>query len=141
MAGSNIGGAGSNGSVHSSNGSGFEQVSLGGVGNPSGNYELYRATIVTYDPTNGTGGLLILYSQTLINKGIISANGTQTGTATISNTYSRIDAGGSSGGGSINIFYNNLENSGTIIANGGAKRCLTTCNGSGGNGTVSYTQI
>lgn len=140
-AGSNVGGAGSKGIVRSSNSSGYQQVSLGGVGNPSGSYERYRATLKTYSVTNGTGGLLILYTPKLINNGTITADGTQAGTASITSSNGRVDPGGSSGGGSVNIFYGIIETSGTITANGGARRCISSCNGAGGNGTVTKTQL
>ena len=140
-AGSSVGGAGSKGIVRSSNSSGYQQISLGGVGNPSGGYESYRASIRNYVQTHGTGGLLILYSANLTNNGTITADGTQAGTASRASGSGRVDPGGSSGGGSVNIFYGIIESEGTITANGGAKRCITSCNGAGGNGTVTKTQL
>lgn len=140
-AGSSTGGAGSKGIVRSSNSSGYQQISLGGVGNPSGGYESYRATIKNYVQTHGTGGLLILYTPNLINNGTITANGTQAGTAGRASGSGRVDPGGSSGGGSVNIFYGMIETEGTVTAEGGARRCITSCNGAGGNGTVTKTQL
>lgn len=74
----------------------------------------------------GTGGLLIIYSDILNNNGNINSNGVQA---------LKIDEpGGSSGGGTTNIFYkSSYENNGQIDAkrgettigrllNGGARR-------------------
>ena len=82
----------------------------GGAGNPGGN---------PYGPNankgeNGTGGLLVMYSKNITNKGTIEANGASGGSA--------LEPGGNSGGGSINIFYNeNYINDGEITANGKTK--------------------
>ena len=82
----------------------------GGAGNPGGN---------PYGPNankgeNGTGGLLVMYSKNITNKGTIEANGASGGSA--------LEPGGNSGGGSINIFYNeNYTNDGEITANGKTK--------------------
>lgn len=82
----------------------------GGAGNPGGN---------PYGPNankgeNGTGGLLVMYSKNITNKGTIDANGASGGSA--------LEPGGNSGGGSINIFYNeNYTNDGEITANGKTK--------------------
>ena len=62
---------------------------------------------------NGTGGLLIIHGNNIINNtsGNILSNG--------SKGYAAQAGGGSSGGGSINIFYRNeLTNNGTIQAVG-----------------------
>ncbi len=89
----------------------------GGAGNPGGSSVGGNAT----GGFNGTGGLLIIYSNKLINNGYVTAKGAAGGTGN--------NLGGSSGGGSINIFYRqDMNDSGTIIAHGG--------NGIlGGNGT------
>ena len=78
----------------------------GGAGNPGGTGARYGTAGET-----GTGGLLILFSKIYNNSGSILSNGSLGGTG---------DAGraGSSGGGSINIFYASKLNEGTIIANG-----------------------
>ena len=64
----------------------------GGVGNPGG----------INNSANGTGGLLTIYSKSYINNGTITATGTKNPNQTW--------AGGSSGGGSINIFTNQSSN-------------------------------
>lgn len=85
----------------------------GGTGNPGGNPS----------GTTGTGGLLILYANNLNNNAKITSKGTD------SNGY-----GGASGGGSVNIFYNELIKKGTIEATGGNGGE----GGSGGNGSVTF---
>lgn len=82
----------------------------GGAGNPGGKYSGRNAS----DGENGTGGLLIIASNNILNKGTIEANGASGGSA--------LEPGGNSGGGSINIFYNeNYINDGEITANGKTK--------------------
>ena len=82
----------------------------GGAGNPGGKYSGRNAS----DGENGTGGLLIIASNNILNKGTIEANGASGGSA--------LEPGGNSGGGSINIFYNeNHINDGEITANGKTK--------------------
>ena len=170
------GGSGSGGAFHNSSGSGssdggiggyarasyytnyFDVVTLGGTGNPTGSYAY---SIPTHDPSpngnqpgdyferKGTGGLLMIYSLSLDNKGTISSNGISSSTATSFNKgnpywyYDQICLGGASGGGSINIFYSSLLNKGTITANGGT--IITggkfIPGGAGGNGTVSIGDI
>lgn len=83
----------------------------------------------------GTGGLLITYSNTINNNGNIVANGI---------TALKIDEpGGSSGGGTVNIFYrDSYINNGLIEA----KKGETTIGrllkgGAGGNGSVSVGQL
>ena len=68
-------------------------VAPGGAGNPGG------TGIGSKSGENGTGGLLIIYSDNYENKGTISASGSNGG------IYNSI-IGGGSGGGSINIFTN-----------------------------------
>ncbi len=134
------GGSGSNGDVRSGNNSGYGQISMGGTGNPSGNYASYRIGPTNYIKREGTGGLLIMYSNNFTNNGTIEANGVSSSTGKRPNTNGRIDPGGASGGGSINIFYKGeCGNKGTITANGGAAITGEGGNtgGAGGNGTVS----
>ena len=143
-AGSDDGGAGGNGAVCSGNASGYGQISIGGTGNPSGGYATYREDVTNYVEKNGTGGLLVIYADQINNNNIIQANGTSSSTSGLTNTNGRVDTGGASGGGSINIFYkNNYENNGNITATGGAGIYGQQGNmgGSGGNGSVTITQI
>lgn len=142
-AGSSAGGAGGNGAVNSSNTSGYGQISMGGTGNPSGSYKNYRISPVNYVSRNGTGGLLIIYANSLYNNYQISADGVSSSTANRSNSNGRIDTGGASGGGSINIFFDSIQRKGIITANGGASIYGEGGNagGAGGNGSVSLGNI
>ena len=139
--GSLIGGAGGNGKGFATT----SHPSGGGAGNPGGTYNGPNAN----DGGNGTGGLLIIYSNSYENTGTIAASGTQGGTATDAN-------GGSSGGGSINIFTNqatnvtqlgtnvdNLYNSikGITDASGGEQVGTAHIGGAGGNGTINIGEV
>lgn len=97
-----------------------------GAGNPGGN--------------NGTGGLLTIYSEILNNNSSIISNGT-------AGLYAH-NPSGSSGGGSINIFYKTSIIKGTITANGGTSvrgeyigNHGTSYGGAGGNGSISIGTI
>ncbi len=90
------GGFGSNGVVMSGNSSGYGQISMGGTGNPSGTYANYRVMPISYIKREGTGGLLTIYSNKIINNGKIEANGVSSSTANRSFAYARIDTGGAS---------------------------------------------
>lgn len=90
--------------------------------------------------TNGTGGLLIIYSEILNNNSYIITNGSKV-------PYSARPAG-SSGGGSVNIFYKTSIIKGTVTANGGERTkgeyvgyVGTFYGGAGGTGSVSIGNI
>ena len=88
------------------------------------------------NPSGGTGGLLVIFSDTIVNNGIINSLGSSGATNT-SNSYGR-SSGGSSGGGSVNIFYKQgYTGTGTTSANGGT----VASGGSGGAGTVTIGSI
>ncbi len=115
-----------------------------GAGNPAGQTGIYGQ--------NGTGGLLTIYANEYENKGTLNANGYLGGKG---NLY----AGGSSGGGTINIFTNqniDLKNPKSItdlydltlgnVSVQGGPRIETTPNGyyysgSGGLGTINIGKI
>lgn len=110
----------------------------GGTGNPGG----YGASHTSgsksqlgnnaeYKGKDGTGGLLIMYTNQYNNKGTIESNGTES-TDTIS------PVGGASGAGSINIFYNEFIANNTCIAKGGESKCY---GGEGGNGSITIGNI
>lgn len=142
--GSSVGGAGGNGAARASNYSGYGVIAIGGTGNPSGGYANQIIGPVNYVKREGTGGLLIMYSENLINSGSITANGVSSSTAGRSNSNGRVDTGGASGGGSINIFYkDNYQNTGDITAIGGKAIYGEGGNagGAGGNGSVSIGNI
>lgn len=110
--GSSIGGAGGNGAASRTSAS-------GGTGNPGG----YLRS------NNGTGGLCVIFANTVSNNGTITANGVNGGNGW--------PYGGASGGGSINIFYKDSIIKGTINATGGA----SGGGGNGGNGSISSGSI
>ena len=103
-----------------------------GAGNPKGS-----GTEASTSGANGTGGLLTIYANEYENKGTISAKGSTGGSG---ETYS----GGSSGGGTINIFTNqNISTSikGNVTIIGGNSTWGSYRGGAGGAGTVTYTQL
>lgn len=117
----------------------------GGVGNPGGS-EWYRTGTFLNTAPSGTGGLLILIvygNLTIGSTGIISSDGISARTGS---TYC-LGGGGGSGGGSINIFYKgNLDNSGSIHANGGIGTQTTYSSnsyqgGNGGAGSIRFFQL
>ena len=103
----------------------------GGAGNPGGSGR--------WNGESGTGGLLIIYANTFSNNGTIVSNGKNGGYT------DNHGAGGGSGGGSINIFYNNISSFGTINANGGSgggsKNRYCANAGNGGSGTKNIGSI
>jgi hypothetical protein len=131
--------------------------SSGGAGNPAGS-DAYaansNATNVGNESANtaqaGTGGLLIIFANIVNNNGNIQSNGSNVGPRNLGVT--RHAGGGASGGGSINVFYRSSHVRGTITANGGVSTGFTGLisdtgafvnedGGSGGNGTVTVTQM
>lgn len=109
----------------------------GGSGNPGG-----AGKNGGYKASDGTGGLLIIYGKSVINYKIISANGSNGGNVPLGATYS---GGGASGGGSINIFYKENFDKGTITVTGGVgghdSRKYANSGGDGGLGTISIGNI
>ena len=110
----------------------------GGAGNPGGKGAengLGNSSAGTGE--NGTGGLLILYSNVFENSGKIESNGSKGG------WNAGESAGGSSGGGSINIFYNKCIKSGLIEAIGGESNGYDggANGGKGGDGTISIGNV
>lgn len=146
-AGSSSGGQGGNGVDGSSNSSSWGYVSIGGTGNPSGTYSTYRQGSLNYEQRNGTGGLLVIYSNEIVNNGTIESNGVSSSTSNITSSKGDVYPGGASGGGSINIFYyNQFLNNGNCTANGGEAitgiwSSPTISGGSGGSGSVTFTKI
>ena len=107
----------------------------GGAGNPGG------SSYGNYNNRDGTGGLLIMYANKILNNGDILSEGTMGGRANAS--------GGSSGGGSINLFYkDSFNNVNTISSNGGNVAIGidlggggNVSGGSGGDGSVTVGNI
>lgn len=81
--------------------------------------------------SNGTGGLLIIYSKNLTNSGSISSDGSIGGAGNGA-------SGGSSGAGSINIFYQKDYSSTGTISSTSTKQ---STGGAGGTGSITTTKI
>jgi len=128
----------------------------GGAGLPQGTTYFssksnpnYMTGITTVSDGNGTGGLLVMYSNSVQGNGIISSNGTKASVYSSAKAAMPAAAGGSSGGGSVNVFTNSNKYNGTITATGGDWVTMpnffaSTANtvvtgGAGGNGTVNIT--
>ncbi len=138
--------AGTGGSATQNGGAGGKGVSNhstnygagGGAGNPGGNGTKFSKVYdipIWYTGENGTGGLLMIYSNSLINNGTIEANGCKGGIGVSNDTQA---AGGSSGAGSINVFYNETyKNNGKVEATSPAQ----TNGGAGGEGSISIGNI
>ena len=108
-----------------------------GAGNPGG---FGMKSMTTYfnsifSGENGTGGLLIIYGENINNNNIIKSNGSNGGKAT---SNDNIASGGSSGAGSINIFYKDtIKGKENILVRGGKMNN----GGAGGDGTVTIGKI
>jgi prepilin-type N-terminal cleavage/methylation domain-containing protein len=110
----------------------------GGAGNPggtgvSGSGSSSSNLNPAYNGQTGTGGLLIVYSNIIVNNGSITSNGSNGGSGTV--------GGGSSGGGSINIFYKSNLTNGTLLTSGGIASGASYRGGAGGAGSITTTQI
>lgn len=149
--GSDIGGAGGNAEYKYR--SGFDGTSYrffsGGIGNSNGihGYDKRFNGDVT-DEKTGTGGLLIIYSKNIKNTGDITAKGINANKISAYSTSdkiwntSRVVPGGASGGGSINIFYEeekDIKDFSMINVNGG--NASDYYSGAGGTGSISIGQI
>ena len=136
--GSSTGGKGGDGIGYRYSSSWASRLAGGGAGNPGGKGgQNDSGNAVDGAGENGTGGLLIIYSDNINNTGKIESNGTK-------GTLYTMISGGSSGGGSINIFYkNNITCTGPIEAKGGKIKGSTDelIGGNGGNGTISIGNI
>ena len=132
-AGSSIGGPGGNAGL----GGSFSRSAGGGAGNPGGiNKSISQNYMV--DAENGTGGLLIIYTNIINNNKTISSKGSNGG-------FGSDAPGGGSGAGSINIFYKTSIERGTITANGGSKGSAPHYTSyqaaNGGAGSITITNI
>lgn len=127
--GSDSGGKGGNGISDDHLGAG------GGAGNPGGRGA--RGSGWDYGGTTGTGGLLILYANSIENNGSITSNGSNGG-------YGDCGGGGGSGGGSINLFYRTNITTSVITANaglGGASNRSYSVYSKGGDGGAGCVTI
>lgn len=113
-------------------GNGYGVTGGGGAGNPGG-----KGGTDDINGETGTGGLLIIYADSVINNGEISSNGSDGG---IGN--GGLPGGGASGGGTVNIFYKTTYTGTKPIATGG--KAITgggTIKIWGGSGSVSIGSI
>lgn len=109
------------------------------LGNPGGfgSGGLNGNTIIGQRGSSGTGGLIVLFATQFSNSKIIESNGSNGG-------YGNRAGGGGSGGGSINIFYKEQINKGTVNANGGKggdSAGWKVYGGDGGNGSITIGNI
>ena len=148
--GSNIGGAGGYGSARA-NSTGSRTYASGGAGNKAGEgaYSASAGNTTKNAPSqaeNGTGGLLIIYADTLYNNGEITSKGSNVKGKQYSSA-NRVGGGGASGGGSINIFANYAKQVGEIGAKGGTTSMSSSglsyysLGGAGGEGTVTINEL
>ncbi len=145
-AGSSTGGAGGAGGVR---GNTYTTYASGGSGNGPGAGAYSTGNAYANAGTKGlwgTGGLLVVYSNTLYNAGEISAKGSDNPSSRYS-SEGRHAGGGASGGGSVNIFANEIG----INTKSTALRGYATINetgityaiagSNGGNGSVTVTDV
>ena len=101
---------------------------------------------------DGTGGLLILYTDELTNTGEIVAEGSKGAGGTFRGTkrYNGVVGGGGSGGGSVNIFARLMNQASVISADGGLGGDVSSSSnvnmgrhngGNGGNGSVTINLL
>lgn len=129
-AGSSTGGAG--GAGHSNNYSNSGGYNAGGGAGNLGGVGAGTSCCTHSSGANGTGGLLIISANKIINTGVIAATG-------VSGGYGSGASGGSSGGGSINIFVKeDYSSTGTVSAN---DTVAQSYGGRGGAGSVTIGSI
>ena len=128
------GGTGGLGNGYRASTSWVNRKAGGGAGNPGGYSGLNGLGNAQEEKSDdGTGGLLVIYTKNIYNNGTIESNGSK------AVDYGHVQ-GGSSGGGSINIFYQEAnESTGSINANGG--EAIGNYGACGGNGSISIGKI
>ena len=145
--GASNGGSGGNGAIKA-DGDGGTGAS-GGAGNPAGiDAYLSSGNAIGNSSSSklaedGTGGLLIIYTDKFVNNGNIESKGSNVNSKKIS-TEKRHSGGGASGGGSINIFYKKALSIGNINVSGGISIMNSTgmtYSGKGGNGGAGTATI
>lgn len=105
----------------------------GGAGNPGGKGVRGSGWMATGENgENGTGGLLVIYADILNNENLITSEGMHGGAGYM--------AGGSSGGGSINIFANKVLQYNDVKADGGIAASGMRANPAG-DGTITVNEL
>lgn len=123
--GSPNGGAGATGKGFSGGGAG----NPGGTGGNSGDHARQKGS-------DGTGGTLIIFGKSVHNNATISSNGLPGGRGGNNDS----NTAGGSGGGSINIFYQEEFIKGNIYATGGSTSG-SGAGGTGGTGAISCGSV
>ena len=113
---------------------------VGGVGNPSPTHVLTSNQALLNATQHGTGGLLIIYANSVINNASssITANGHNSARINWPAVGNIQFAGGSSGGGSINIFYRTTYSAPTTLSATGG---VMAPGGAGGDGSIIIGSI
>lgn len=114
-AGSSTGGAGGNSSSHML---GQSDDMGGGAGNPGGNGGGSGGSVAANKGSNGTGGLLVIMSNTLNQSGALESKGKKGGDTP--SDYAWKAGGGGSGGGCIVLLSYSSTVTGTTSVAGGA---------------------
>ena len=140
---SNIGGRGGNGMT----GGGYTCALAGGAGNPGGYaYDsIGNYWCDAYAGETGTGGLLVIVANDLINNGSLTSCGSRGGYIQSKNGgggWFLHASGGSSGGGCIVLISNEITQNGSYSVAGGAATPATGYGAAGGaGGTGTYKEI
>ena len=138
--GSSTGGAGGAGGTHSS---GSSDENGGGAGNPGGSGNGSGGSTSSNVGSDGTGGLLVIFSDILNQYGTLSSNGSNGGGT--SGSYAWCAGGGGSGAGCIVLISKSSSITGTYTVTGGSGGVASSVSGTayaknggaGGNGTYS----
>lgn len=120
-------------------------LGIGGVGTVNG-ASSQTGTWSGRNRDTGAGGLLVIYCERNINfdyNSIVESKGVQAVTSSVTGNPNMLAGGGSSGGGSVNIFHRGaLVQNGAFDVSGGAVGISAKANGgAGGTGTVTAMQI
>ena len=149
-AASNTGGAGGSFGVRAYAALGRFAI-LGGTGNPKGTSSYAETSQMDSINGYGTGGLIVIFANNLVNDGIIESKGSQAEgfpKSSVSDISAvNVITGGSSGGGCIVLFANSITNNGTVNSQGGSVPTVDSSvrtkylGGAGGNGTAESIEI
>lgn len=130
-------------SGHSGKDAGGGAGTIGGYGWEANGSNIYGSQVGdSRKGTNGTGGLLTIYANDMVNSGQLTSAGSRGGQNKIADHST---CGGSSGGGSINVFYKNnisgIYNATSVGGTGVTSTSAGGTSGAGGAGSVTFTKI
>lgn len=136
QAGSSTGGAGGNGYCTAD----ANAAGGGGAGNPGGTKATHGSGTAT-NGSDGTGGLLVIIANKIINSGTITSEGSTGG-----NAYSNVDgfggSGGGSGGGCVVLLSKSSDLTGTVSVAGGSAGTSSNAPGNaGGTGVYAHYDV